>query len=583
MRHVSVWAVAVFLTGCPTRARVQGDDGGGGAGGGDGGETSIAIVSPATMTFANGDVAIEVAVSGGTAAKVQLLRNDMAWQELSGPPFQFTWDTRPATDGDYILTASATVGGKTVTSNPVTVSVDHTPPQVIEVTPARGNASGDLAAPIKVTFSEPVLASTVNDASVGLTAGAAAVPSTAALASDGKSLTVTITDPKSLTLPADFAATVVTTITDRAGNTVAALVPAWTWTVPAWIKLTPLATAMPPRLAIDATGRPHIIYVVADTVGGNGVFNVRVARFDGGAWDTAMGAPTTNVDTARFGYSIALDSRGQPVIAWTASVPPFSGFPKVYVGAWTGSSWNTQFPGLDAISNISTDPGLPSVGVDPSDRPVVAWREQTGGAPSYDAYAARWDGAAWVRLNGMGFMGGAGFSRLLDGPQLVVDAQGNPMFGWSEGGVGIGVSFWTGTDWMRSQPQLGGSTPYPALDSSGTPWMAVRSADLHVVRWDRTMLNWPEATTALTTSASWSAPRLVLAPNGSPVVAWLDTSSGARIGVARWTGTAWDRKFGLFNAGQNGASGPELVVDARGKIWVAWQEGTAAHVWASNY
>jgi hypothetical protein len=50
-------------------------------------------------------------------------------------------------------------------------------------------------------------------------------------------------------------------------------------------------------------------------------------------------------------------------------------------------------------------------------------------------------------------------------------------------------------------------------------------------------------------------------------------------------GTAWDTKFGLFNAGQNPPNNivPELVVDARGKIWIAWREGTAAQVWASNY
>jgi hypothetical protein len=509
----------------------------------------------------------------------------MAWQEIEGPPFQFTWDTRPAPDGDYVLTASAMVAGKTVASDPVTVSVDHTPPTVTDVTPTRGDASGDLSAPIKVTLSEPVLASTVSDSSVSLTAGGTAVPSTVTLAADGKSLTVTITDPKALVLPASFAATVATTITDRAGNALAPLDPAWTWTVPAWIKLPPVATEMPPRLAVDASGRPSIIYVTLETFSGNGVFNIRVARFDNGAWDMSLGAPTTNVDTGRYGYSITLDSKGQPVLAWAGSVPAFSGSPKVYVGAWTGSGWNTQFPALDAINNTGTDPGLPSVRMDPSDRPVVAWREQTGSFPTYDAYAARWDGSAWVRLSGTGFMGGAGFSRLLDGPQLVLDAQGNPIFGWSESGVGTGVSFWTGTDWMRSQAQLGGSTPYPVLDATGAPWMTVKSTDLHVVRWDRTMLNWPEATTALTTSSSWSGPRIALTPSGAPVVAWLDTTGPIRIGVARWTGTAWDTKFGLFNAGQNPPNNivPELVVDARGKIWVAWQEGTAAQVWSSNY
>jgi hypothetical protein len=599
MRYLYFWAIAVFLMGCPTRARVASHDGGDGGTNSDGsttpddgsidegGSPSIAIVAPASMIFANANVTIQVQVSGGTATQVQLLRNDVAWQDLSGPPFQFTWDTTPAPDGDYVLTAAAIIGGKAITSGPVTVSVDHTPPRVTGVIPARGSASVDVAAPIKVTFSEPVLASSVNNSSVSLTAGAAAVPSTVALATDQTSLMVTISDPKSLVLPANFVATVAPTITDRAGNALAPLDPAWTWTVPAWIKLPPLATQMPPRLAVDASGRPVIIYVTSDTVNGNGVFNVQVARFDGGAWDLSIGAPTANVDTARYGYSIALDSKEQPVIAWTAAVPPFSGPLKVYVGAWTGSAWNTQFPPLDAINGASTDPTLPSVRVDPSDRPVVAWREQTGSFPTYDVFAARWDGTMWNRLNGTkGVMGGAGFSQLLDGPQLVLDAQGNPLFGWSEGnGVGTGVSFWTGTDWVPSQTLLPGYTPYPAIDAAGAPWIAVKSTDLHVVRWDRNTLNWPEATSALTTSSAWSAPRIALAPDGAPVVAWLDTSAGVRVGVARWTGTAWDTRFGVFNAGQNPLNNivPELVVDARGKIWVAWKEGTAAQVWSSNY
>ena len=47
------------------------------------------------------------------------------------------------------------------------------------------------------------------------------------------------------------------------------------------------------------------------------------------------------------------------------------------------------------------------------------------------------------------------------------------------------------------------------------------------------MLNWPEATSALTTSSARSDPRIALSPNGAPVVAWLDTSVGVAIG---WRG-----------------------------------------------
>ena len=108
------------------------------------------------------------------------------------------------------------------------------------------------------------------------------------------------------------------------------------------------------------------------------------------------------------------------------------------------------------------------------------------------------------------------------------------------------------------------------------------------------MPGWIEPGSLLTTSASWSSPRLAFAPDGSAVVAWVDsTGPTSRIGVARWTAGAWDTRFGLFNAGQSvdvtdpnvslfGVP-PELAVDAAGRVWVAWKEGTTAQVWTSNF
>jgi hypothetical protein len=295
-----------------------------------------------------------------------------------------------------------------------------------------------------------------------------------------------------------------------------------------------------------------------------------------------MGAPTTIGDTAGNGYALALDSKGQPVVAWTEHFSQFD----VHVGAWTGTGWNPFLPALDAINDVGRDGSLPSLRVDAMDRPVVAWREVTGIAPTYDIFVARWSGTDWTRLNGTGVAGGAGFTQLLDGPQLALDAQGIPIFGWASAGIGSGVSTWTGTDWNRGQVLVGGFTPYPVLDSAGVTLIAAKSTDLHVLKWNSTMSNWTEAlSSALTTSPSWNAPRLALAPDGSPVVAWVDTNSGVRLGVARWTAGAWDTRFGLFNAGQNPPNTivPELVVDARGSVWVAWMEGTAAQVWMSNY
>ena len=286
MRYTSLCLLTILLAGCPTRARLHGSDGGNPPdGSGDGGSSdltgdgadgtdgdaavpAITIISPASMTYANGYVIVQVQVDGGTPTKVQVLRNNMAWQELV-PPFRFDWDTTPAPEGDYVLTATAMIGQDTVTSAPVTMTVDRTPPKVTAVTPASGSATVALRAPIAVTFSEPVVASTVSDGAVVLSAGGAAVAATVGLAADAKSLTVTITDPKALTLPADFTATVATTITDRAGNQLAPLEMPWVWTVPAWIKLPPLPSAMPPRLAVDTAGRPLVTYVTLDTASGN--------------------------------------------------------------------------------------------------------------------------------------------------------------------------------------------------------------------------------------------------------------------------------------------------------------------------
>ena len=73
------------------------------------------------------------------------------------------------------------------------------------------------------------------------------------------------------------------------------------------------------------------------------VDDVYVARFDGSAWDTSFGAPTSAPDTGRNGYSFALDSHDRPVVAWTEYFAQLT----VHVGAWTGVAWNTQFPAAE--------------------------------------------------------------------------------------------------------------------------------------------------------------------------------------------------------------------------------------------
>jgi Bacterial Ig-like domain/Bacterial Ig domain len=590
---LTLLGTVLLFAGCPTRDEIdRGADGGGGGEGGLPPGPSIAVTAPTVPAYVSGSVQIEAKVTGGTAANVQLLRDDVAWQTVSGPPFRYTWATAGAPDGDYIITATAVVAGQNVTSAPVTITVDHTPPTITMLTPDRGASSVSLSNPLVVTFSEPVVPSTVSNASVNVTAGGAAVSSTVQLAADASSLTVTIGNTSTLALPASFAATIGTTITDRAGNTLAPLQPAWNWTVPAWLRLPPLTVDRQPRMALDSTGHPFLLYAVLETVNSNMVDDVYVARFDGSAWDTSFGAPTSATDTGRNGYSLALDSHDRPAVAWTEYVSQLT----VHVGAWTGSAWNTQFPVLNAVSDPSTDATYPSLAVDGSDYPVVVWREATN-ASTADIFASRWNGSAWTALPGTGFMGGVGLTRP-SSPHVVLTPTGAPIFGWFQSGIGNGLSFWTGSAWTTTQAIAPITdhlyATYPVVDSAGTAYLAAAGPDLRLRKWDSSLPNWTEPFSFLITSTSWSAPRLALARDGSPVVAWVDsTGPTSRIGVARWTAGAWDTRFGLFNAGQSVdvydpndsllPVPPELAIDSAGKVWVAWKEGTTAQVWTSNF
>jgi hypothetical protein len=595
LSNLILLGAVLLFAGCPTRDEVSQVADGGGAEGGPPPGPSIAITAPTVPAYVSGSVQIEAKVSGGSTTSVQLLRDDVPWQTVSGPPFRYTWATAGAPDDDYIITATAVVADQSVTSPPVTITVGHTPPTITMLSPDRGASSVSLSTPLLVTFSEPVVPATVSNASVDVTAGGAAVSSTVQLAADASSLTVTIGNTSALALPASFAATVATTITDRAGNTLAPLQPAWNWTVPAWLRLPPLTVDRQPRMALDSTGHPFLLYAVLETVNSNSVEDVYVARFDGSAWDTSLGAPTSATETGRYGYSLALDSQDRPVVAWTERFSQIT----VHVGAWTGSMWNTQFPQLNAVSDTSTDGVYPSLALDSSDFPVVAWREwTTSGQTIADLYVSRWNGSAWAPLAGTGYMGGLGLTTTaVSDPHLALDASGMPIVGWFRNGAGNALSIWNGSTWTMTAflPSNSGHlfATYPVVDRSGAAFIPVAAADLHVLKWDSAMPGWIEPFSLLTTSASWSSPRLAFAPDGSPVVAWVDsTGPTSRIGVARWTAGAWDTRFGLFNGGQSVdvidpnvsvfSVPPELAVDAAGRVWVAWKEGTTAQVWTSN-
>ena len=198
-----------------------------------------------------------------------------------------------------------------------------------------------------MTFSEPLLRSSVSGTAIQVSTGGMIVSGPAALSSDGMSVTLQTALPRSLTLPATMTGTLPGAITDRAGNALAPGAGAWMWLVPDWVKLPPVASVKEPRLAIGLDRRPVVLSAALELepTSGNFRYNLHVARFDGGQWDTSLGAPTATVSTAQEGYGLALDSGGRPVVAWTQDGV---GERVVRVGAWTGSAWDSaSYPALN--------------------------------------------------------------------------------------------------------------------------------------------------------------------------------------------------------------------------------------------
>jgi Bacterial Ig-like domain/Bacterial Ig domain len=575
----------LLLAGCPTRPDdgveivgppqpVPTADSGTDTGATKGAVATLRIASPASNVSTNGTVAITVDVDSGTApATIQLVVDGTALTTLSAPaPYHYTWDTTGVADGPHTLLAQATVDGQAIASPPVTVIVDRTAPTIASTVPATGAVNVVLRAPMTVTFSEPIAASSFTSSSVALQAAGAGVATTATLAADGLSATIVINDVSSFTLPATFSATLAPTITDLVGNPIKAP-GAWSWNVPDWIKYASVASSTQPALAVGPNFQPTLAYTRCLTAAGASscTDDLFVAASDGQAWNS-LGQVPALVGPG----SLDLNAQGQPIVAGVGVTAGLSDV-SLRMASWDGSDWDGSIAPF-TIATTSAVVANPLVRLDPSGHPVVAWRD---GIASVDADigVARWTGTAWDQSFGKFGLTNA------DSASLILDGSGNPIVGFSQGGGGIfslatsTFRAWNGTSWTSatSNPVL---SPFVALDTALEPMMLASSTVEHYA--SGTWL--PAVATAIPYSAAAGSPRLTTGPDHQPVVAWLDTTAPLHVGLARWTGTAWNAHAGLFNAGGVVASeAPGVLVDGRGSVWVFWREGGAANVWMSNY
>jgi len=567
----------LLAAGCPTKAKpdVGANDQSDGSTKSDGSMDTassiptLQITSPADGSYTNGTVTITVVASGGPVpATIALMDGNNPIATIGPSQHTYAWNTTGVVEGAHTIVAQAMAGTQPIVSAPVTINIDRTAPRVMSTTPATGAVNVVLRAPITLTFSEAIAASSVTPSSVVLTIGGAAVASTTTLSTDGKAATIAIDDLTTFVLPSTFSVTLASTITDLAGNGLNIAAAAWSWIVPDWIKLAPLSTYSAPVLAVGPDFHPAIIYTQC-VFGSNGCMSkLHVAVNDGQSWND-LGQPAPSAEG--FGSSMVIDQNSHPIVSW----PGMDGTnPAVFVATWTGSAWDTSLAPLHApfVSGSAID--ATTMRLDGSGQLVIAYRENT---PSFsDVFVARWTGSTWdISFGELGLTSVSNFD-------LAINDQDNPVVGIV--GSTVGLEVWTGTAWSPGA-SIGATTPFVTLDSSDYPSMVqVQQSGWHVEH--LTNGTWlPAISTPIPVSTMSDSPRLAATRDRRPVVGWHDSSlPPGRIGIARWTGSAWDLRAGLVNGGSSPAGQPpSVVVDARDSIWIGWFENLEAFVWMSNY
>lgn len=550
----------LVLAGCPTRDQLQSDGGAPAA-------STIAITSPVSTIYTNSSVTIAVTTNLQPTTPISILAGTAAVGTLTTPGNSFQWDTTFVPEGTYAVTAQATVGSAIITSAPVTIIVDRTPPAIATLDPPPGTADVVLAAPLSIVFSEPVLGSSVTSALASVEAGSTTVPTNLVLSADGRTVTITITSHDGLILPQTFTASLgAGGVTDLAGNHLTVPATPWTWTVPDWIRLAPIGSNTAPLLAVGPDFHPAIIYTQCNLTPAGCALPLHVAVNDGQGWND-LGSPLPGASGK--GASIAIDGQGHAVVAWA----DFDGtIPDVRVATWNGSSWDPPLPPLDAVAIVGGIVASVILRIDSTGKPVVAFQETS--PSSSDIFVARWNGSAWD--NSPGAVGVPGVGSF----DLVLDEKDDPVVGFISAAVN-GFALWDGTAWTLS-PNVAASTPNVGYDSAGAPLMI--EPNWHIEH--LTNGTWiPTVPIAVPTSATSRDARLATTPDHQPVVAWLDPSlSPAKLGLARWTGSLWNVGAGLVNGTDSpNDQPPALVVDGRGSIWLSWSENLQAYIWMSNY
>ncbi|WP_375772508.1 Ig-like domain-containing protein [Archangium gephyra] len=527
-------------------------------------DLAVTITAPTGTFYTSGSVAISVDVRGGTPEVVRLFKDAVELATISAP-YTYTWNTAAEPEGSYTLTARATRSGRTFSSAPVTVIVDRTNLQVSSRSPAPGATNVAYSTPIQVVFSKPVKATTVSDTTVSFAVAGVLAEKTLSLSSDGRTLTLI---PKAKPpLPATFSIGLSSGITDTAGNALVIPSTPWSFELPHWYSFGGPLNAVggstllkDTAMALDSRDNPVVAWSEEVTTGGRA--SIFVYRWDGNAFTPIGSALNGTPSGSAYKPALVLDGSGNPIVAWQES----DGFNEnIYIKRWTGTAWQSVGTGaLSAQNDTSSSPVAtparnPSLAVHGNDV-YVAWEEM-----NVEGFSSIY---VWKSVNGGAFSGTGSRGGLLNAvygdssgtkPSLVLDSNGQPIVAFQE--QTLEEYSPTNIYVMRLQPDNSWDYAVPPAHSYDDPGGYV-SGGL-------------SASTGATSARDCS---LTVDAQNNLYLAWAEESyfDGPRdIQIFRSTGAqSWERVGIPLSAygGRSYAGQARLQATPAGKLFVTWKE-----------
>jgi hypothetical protein len=204
-------------------------------------------------------------------------------------------------------------------------------------------------------------------------------------------------------------------------------------------------TSMQPQVAVTPSDEPVVAWL--EDTGPSG-WEIYARRFDGVDWrqydDSGQADGLSKSSTTAWNPSLAVRNDGYPCVSWSDSEVGAD----VRVRCWNGTAWLALGPSADAggISPTSSEAFNSALAVDNQGRVWVSWRGNAEGR--WEAYLRYFESGAWRDLAGSAQVSGDILAS--DHAKMAMTSSDRPVVAWiQDTGTGptIAMRFWTGAEW----------------------------------------------------------------------------------------------------------------------------------------